>query len=348
LPADLHSLGAHAALRNPASEGDKISANSGIGSATLRLMATRQREELGKFLRARRAALKPELVSMPAGRRRRTPGLRREEVAQLADVGVTWYTWLEQGRDIHVSRQTVERIAHALRLTASDRAYLFNLLEPAREQLSQRVDAPIQSVLDALASPAEVVNARWDVLAFNQLADEIFKFDHYRGRFARNLIWRGFVDPARRALYVDWEKDLGVLVRFLRAQYASHLDDASFEELVSALCKASPEFVRMWDAQSTQPVSLLYTIRLTAPRLGALTVQSTRFFLADRPGDMLLVLLPADPQTAAILAKEGRRLTRRAGRLLEGTAAENGANAEGTAADNGAKVPCAFGRSRTT
>src|SRR5262249_49502792 len=118
LLADLHSLGAHAALRNPASDGDKISANSGIDSATLRLMATTQREELGKFLRARRAALKPELVSMPAGRRRRTPGLRREEVAQLADVGVTWYTWLEQGRDIHVSRQTVERIAHALRLTA--------------------------------------------------------------------------------------------------------------------------------------------------------------------------------------------------------------------------------------
>lgn len=272
------------------------------------MASTRQREELAKFLRAHRAALTPQVVSVPAGRRRKTPGLRREEVAQLADVGVTWYTWLEQGRDIRMSRQTLERIAHALRLTATDRTYLFDLVEPAHEDVHYQVDAPIQAVLDALQSPAMVVNARFDVLAFNRLIDEIYKFDAYHGRFARNLIWRGFMDPARRALYVDWEKDLPVLIRLLRAQYASHLGDASFEELVAELCDASPAFARVWQAQSTQPVSLTYTIRFNVPRLGALTLQSTRFYLADRPGDMLLVMLPADSQTAAILAKERRRL----------------------------------------
>ncbi len=272
------------------------------------MASTRQREELAKFLRARRAALTPELVRVPAGRRRRTPGLRREEVAQLADVGVTWYTWLEQGRDIRMSRETLDRIAHALRLTPSDRDYLFNLLTLTQKTLTRAVEGPVQSVLDTLESPAMVLNARYDVLAFNRLMDEMYNFDGYSGRFARNLVWQGFMEPTRRALYPDWEKDMAALVRSLRARYASHLGDANFEELIAALCESSPEFARVWFAQSIQPASLVYAFRLNVAGRGVLSFECTRFFLDERLGDLLVVFVPADARTAAILAKRRRLL----------------------------------------
>jgi transcriptional regulator with XRE-family HTH domain len=284
---------------------------------------TRRREELASFLRARRAALSPEAARLPAGNRRRTPGLRREEVAQLADVGVTWYTWLEQGRDIRMSRETLERIACALRLSPTDRAYLFDLVDLAKRPLTREVDPPVQAVLDALEFPAMVINARFDVLAFNPLMDEIYRFDAYQGRFARNLIWRNFMDPTRRKLYANWENDWPRAVRILRAQYASRVEDASFEELIANLCESSPEFRRAWRSHSTEELSLVDTIRLDAPRLGALTLQSTRFLLADRPGDVLFVMVPADAQTRAALAKEGRRLTVTRRTMPRSTVVEN-------------------------
>src|SRR5260370_26563263 len=291
----------------PGSGPDGDGASTPPEAAASAVESTR-RKELGGFLRARRGALTAEAAKLPTGKRRRTPGLRREEVAQLADVGVTWYTWLEQGRNIHVSRETLERIAEALRLTPSDKQYLFDLINLTRESVTDGVDHPVQAVVDALAFPAMVANARLDVLAFNRLMDALYQMDGYAGRFARNLIWRGFMDPVRRALYAEWSEPMTALVGFLRSQYASRMEDSTFEDLIAELSRSSPEFSRMWRSRATERLLLVYDLRLNASRLGILSFHSTRFILADRPGDLLFVLVPADARTAAIVEKERRGL----------------------------------------
>ncbi len=303
-PADFEHSRGHEAPLIPGASSD----SPGQGNSASVAIAPSSRAELAQFLRARRAKLTPEAANLPARRRRRTPGLRREEVAQLAQVGVTWYTWLEQGRDIHPSRQTLERIADALRLTPTDRAYVFGLIELAHEPLTDGVDPSVQSVLDGFTFPAMVANARLDVLGFNSLLNELYRIDAHEGRFSRNLIWRCLMDPELRALYLDWEKDILVFIGFLRNQYASHIGDSSFEELIAELYRSSPFFARAWSQRATQPVSLVYHLRLRAPRLGELQFQSTRFYLAGGRGDMLFAMAPADSRTAALLAKERRRL----------------------------------------
>jgi len=257
-------------------EGDRASTPPEAAASAIE---STRRKELAGFLRARRGALTPEVAKLPTGKRRRTPGLRREEIAQLADVGVTWYTWLEQGRNIHVSRETLERIAHALRLTPSDKQYLFDLVNLTRESVTNKVDHPVQAVLDALAFPAMLANARLDVLAFNRLLDALYQMDANEGRFARNLIWRGFMDPVRRALYAEWSEPMTALVGFLRSQYTSRMEDTSFEDLITELSRSSPEFSRMWRGRATEKLSLVYDLRLSASRLGILSFHSTRFIL---------------------------------------------------------------------
>src|SRR5690242_3470091 len=137
-----------------------------------------KRVELAQFLRTRRARVLPVDVGLPGGGRRRTPGLRREEVAQLADVGVSWYTWLEQGRDIHVSEPLLERLARALRLTPTERAHLFALAQgrPAASPLiaPAGVSEALQRVLDVHPFPALVATMRWDYLAWNTAAVRLY------------------------------------------------------------------------------------------------------------------------------------------------------------------------------
>src|SRR5271166_4946470 len=179
---------------------DKTTCYPSIGSATVipSIMNT-SRDELAKFLRARRAALQPEMFGFSSGKRRRTPGLRREEVASLALVGVTWYTWLEQGRDIRVSAGVLDRTAKALRLSPSDTTYLFVLagyVRPETDASTSQVDARLQQIIDGFtAGPAMISNGRFDCVAFNHLADIIYQWDAYKGPFARNFLWRSFMDP---------------------------------------------------------------------------------------------------------------------------------------------------------
>src|SRR5215467_4133869 len=158
-----------------------------------------QRIELREFLQARRAALKPENLGFQGIGRRRAPGLRREEVASIAGVGLTWYTWLEQGRDIRVSEDMLQRLALALNLSPHDTAYLFSLAgrrPPEVRALSIKIDSSIQLALDGFkAGPGFVLNARMDTVAFNRLAEAIYRFDNFDGPLARNNVWRLFMDP---------------------------------------------------------------------------------------------------------------------------------------------------------
>jgi transcriptional regulator with XRE-family HTH domain len=225
------------------------------GGAAFREVARsgrRRREEFADFLRGRRAALSPQDVGLPAGGRRRTPGLRREEVAQLAGVGTTWYTWLEQARDVRASLDVLEALAGALRLNQAERAHLILL---GRGEQAPPIKHPAEGVSPTLrrliknlgANPAFILGRRWDYLAWNDAAVALLGDLGSVPRAARNHAWLTFTDPARREMFTDWERSSRVLVAKFRADSARHIGDPEFESLINALRKSSREFSRAWE-----------------------------------------------------------------------------------------------------
>jgi len=210
-----------------------------------------RRRELADFLRNRRAGIAPEDVGLPGGGRRRTPGLRREEVAQLAGVGTTWYTWLEQARDVRASRAVLEALADALSLTAAERRHLVLLgrgeSAPPPPAVTEEVSAPVRRLIANLGlSPAYILGRRWDYLAWNDAMAALFGDPADVAPEHRNQLWLFFTDPARRALMPDWRRTARVLASRFRADYARHVGDPAFDRLVSDLHDASPEFRKWW------------------------------------------------------------------------------------------------------
>ncbi|HZE03683.1 MAG TPA: helix-turn-helix transcriptional regulator, partial [Solirubrobacteraceae bacterium] len=212
--------------------------------------AERRRAELADFLRKRRAVIKPEDVGLPAGGRRRTPGLRREEVAQLAGVGTTWYTWLEQGRDVRASLDVLEALARALRLTPAERTHLVLLgrgEEPPPCKSEERVSPTVRRLIENLGpNPAYVIGRRWDYLAWNEAAAALFGDFGGVPRAARNHVWMHFMDPARRQMFPDWARSTRLVVAKFRADSARHIGDPEFDELINTLRSSSPEFCKAW------------------------------------------------------------------------------------------------------
>jgi hypothetical protein len=202
-----------------------------------------RRTELATFLRSRRAAIDPETFGIPKGTRRRTPGLRREEIALRANIGLTWYTWLEQGRDIQVSREVVGRIAAAMCLSSSDQVYLASLTDQPIATKEQAPDDAVQEAQDVLdgfiAGPAMFWNYRFDCIASNHLANVIYDWSDSSEPFARNMLWRAFMDPERKQMYAGTESSLHNAIGMLRSRYASHLGDPYFESLVKVMLEGS-------------------------------------------------------------------------------------------------------------
>lgn len=271
------------------------------------------REELKVFLRARRAEVSPEAAGLPRGARRLTRGLRREEVAQLAGVGLTWYTWLEQGRDIRVSTDVLDRIAKALRLSHSDKAYLFTL---AGHSLASggngesEIDEATKLALGSIeTSPAIIVNPRFDVIASNRLAGSLLDLQGCEDQFAKNLLWRAFMDPAWIGISPVRAERLRSAVGILRSNYASRIGDPHFEELLRALREASDEFAQIWENHKTESLAPA-RIPIESRRLGCLTVWASGFTIPGRPGFFMIVYAPADVETAGIFEQEAARLRR--------------------------------------
>lgn len=211
---------------------------------------SRERHELSDFLRTRRMRLSPVELGLPSSGRRRTPGLRREEVAALAGVGLTWYTWFEQGRDIGVSAGFVESVARALRLDEVERRHLFVLarldravpVAPGRRSASPA----LQRVLDGLTGlPAYVRNLRWDLVGWNAEAQRVFGFGDLPEE-RRNLLWIAFAEAGFRRRLVAWEERAPLLLARFRRDYAKAPDDPAMVELVTALKRVSPEFKHWW------------------------------------------------------------------------------------------------------
>lgn len=209
-----------------------------------------RRGQLADFLRTRRARVQPGDVGLPSGSRRRTPGLRREEIASLAGVSVTWYTWLEQARDVQPSAQVLDALSRALRLDDAERSHLFVLGRteaPPPPATDETASAAIQRLIDNLGpNPAYVIGRRWDYLAWNRAAVAVFGDYAVLPAGRRNSLWNIFTDPARRRLLVGWEGIAQHAMAQFRAASARHIGDPSFTELIDALQQASPEFRRWW------------------------------------------------------------------------------------------------------
>ncbi|PHM45369.1 transcriptional regulator [Xenorhabdus mauleonii] len=210
----------------------------------------RSRTELANFLRAKRESINPESVGLPNIGRRRTPGLRREEIAALAGVGLTWYTWLEQGRDIGVSATFLDNLAKVLMLNMAERRHLYllaHMREPAETGETQHVVSPlIQRIMEDLSPHLTyVLNLHWDVLAYNQPADEYFRFSQFEST-QQNFLLLLFTSEYYRHLFYDWEKYAYRMLASFRRDYALTTQNTYMQDLVNNLLKISPDFYEMW------------------------------------------------------------------------------------------------------
>jgi hypothetical protein len=262
-----------------------------------------RRQELADFLRSRRERITPEQVGLARGRRRRTPGLRREEVAQLSAVGVTWYTWLEQARDIQVSAQVLDSLARALLMDQSERAHLFALAgatDPAPEEPCPTVTPALRSMLDRLDPvPACVQNGRYDILGYNRAFSRLLCEMDDLPREDRNCMWLAFTNDQWRAATGDLEEATRDMVAKFRASMAEHLAEPAWKALLARL-KTLPEFRALWDRFEVVGVSDK-TKHIDNPHVGHLKLLNTSLWLAPQSGARLVTYVPEDDETRARL-----------------------------------------------
>jgi transcriptional regulator with XRE-family HTH domain len=260
----------------------------------------RRRSELASFLRSRRERLDPEVLGLPTGTRRRTPGLRREEVAQLAGVGVTWYTWLEQGRQINASVQVLDAVARTLRLDPAETEHLYQLADvPAVPAVTgcRRLDPEVQAVLDGLDPlPASVVNGRSDILAWNHAYALLFPFLVNLPDDKRNSLWSCFTSPKCCHPFVNRSEDLARMVANFRARYGRHVGEPAWDEFVKRLCAASPEFAELWAEHGVADGGVRVKV-FRHPAIGELNVVVTSFDVAATPETRMIVYTPNDEVT---------------------------------------------------
>lgn len=253
-----------------------------------------RRKELSDFLRSRRARIKPSDVGLLSGARRLTPGLRREEVALLANIGVTWYTRLEQGLPINVSADVLTSIAKALQLTTRESEHLFLLAghrAAATVANDEQVSELLQHVLDALdPSPAIVRGRRYDILAWNRGAVALFGDYATMDRRLRNSLWRFFMDTHLHLCFPKWEEFASRFTAQFRAVAAKYLDDPSFTTLIDELLEASPEFGHYWSRHDVGCVADGLK-QICHPIVGTLTLEYTTLAVPDSP-DMRMIVYP--------------------------------------------------------
>jgi transcriptional regulator with XRE-family HTH domain len=259
-----------------------------------------RRVELARFLRRRRERLSPAEVGLPVAGRRRTPGLRREELALMAGLGISWYTWLEQGRPITVSAAALESLARALHLTPEERAHLFILargeIPTSLAATTAEVDGATQQVLDALnPCPAYVVNAEWMVVAWNTAACRVFvDFASLAGR-ERNLLWLLFTDRTLKERYEEWEPVARRMLGVFRASAAAAVGEVWYQTLIEDLERVSSDFNAWWPQHdlSSSPREVKV---LRHPLVGRMVFASNPLQVAHAPDAWMLVYTP-DPAT---------------------------------------------------
>lgn len=262
----------------------------------------KRRKELGEFLQVLRSRQAPEAFGFPSGSRRRAQGLRREEVAQLAGISPTWYTWIEQGREVNVSADVLSRLAQVLRLTRGERAYVFELAgrrdplgaAPEEDAASDLLTA----MLGDIGIPAYIMGRTWDMLAWNKAAAALFTgwLDKPTKPHEppRNLLRFVFLRPQTRKFLVDWETRARRITAEFRADCRTRLDEPALVRLIEELKKGSPEFSRFWkqhDVLERQGGQRAFN----HPRLGQVTYQQVTLRPVDQEHLKLVLLEPEKP-----------------------------------------------------
>ncbi|MGI4814177.1 MAG: helix-turn-helix transcriptional regulator [Janthinobacterium lividum] len=260
--------------------------------------ANQHDNRLGNYLKNRRTKLDPASFGISGGRRR-TAGLRREEVAQRANISATWYTWLEQGRGGNASAEVLDRIAQALVLTEVEREHLFllGLGRPpeVRYRSGDAITPRLQRLLDALpCSPAIVRTATWDVVAWNRAAAVVLTDYSALPPEQRNVLRMMFGDPRVRAAQFDWESVARFVVSAFRIDAARAGADAEVAPLVEELCQSSPEFATMWHDNEVQTHGDGVK-HLRHPVLGPISLEYSAFAVDGRPDLQMIVYNPATP-----------------------------------------------------
>ncbi|MFG3123100.1 helix-turn-helix transcriptional regulator [Streptomyces sp. NPDC048208] len=264
-----------------------------------------RRHELAAFLRSRRERITPEQVGLPRGVRRRTPGLRREEVAQLSAVGVTWYTWLEQARNIQVSVQVLDALARTLMLDPSERAHLFQLAgatDPTPAAVCPSITPALRATLRQMEPfPAAVQNSRYDILAYNRTYARLLCDMDAVAPEDRNCVLLAYSNPQWRASIVHLDEALRLMAARLRASMAGHLGEPAWKMLLKRL-QAYPEFRENWERYEVVG-SRSKTKEFLHPRVGLLTLEHTDLWLSPDPGPRIVIYPPTNEESRERLEK---------------------------------------------
>lgn len=276
-----------------------------------------RRSELREFLMSRRARVTPTEAGLPdGGARRRTPGLRREEVAVLSGVGVSWYQWLEQGRDITVSPQVLDSVGRVLKLSSAERRHLYvlaGLNPPALEVAPADRDMcqGLKRLIDAwMPFPAHIMDVYWNTVLYNDAAALVLGM---RPEIVQNCLIAFFTDPIYRARSKHWEQIACSVVAQYRAAYSEWPDDEGFRAVIEEAREVSPEFAVLWDQRDIRPGGQMEK-ELEHPVVGTLFVESTQLRVPARP-DLSIVLHTPVPSTDTaerlewLTSPEGRRGT---------------------------------------
>jgi transcriptional regulator with XRE-family HTH domain len=260
-------------------------------------VARRNVAMIGEFLTARRRQLMRAELGLPPVGGRRTFGLRREEVAYLAGVSVTWYTWLEQGRDITPSRQVLDALARTLRLSAPEHAYVLSLAgysapHPAADSVPQTGPAHVQRLLDALGGyPAYAIAPDWGISAWNSAYAALYPTVTTVAAADRNLLWLLFTDPYLRILMPDWEFTSDYNLASFRAEAGSRLGDPPFSHVVRRLLETSEAFRVAWESHDIETLTSRERL-FCHPVVGDLHMEQHSLALSDHPDLRLVVFTP--------------------------------------------------------
>ncbi|MFF3610625.1 helix-turn-helix transcriptional regulator [Streptomyces sp. NPDC002580] len=295
-----------------------------------------RRNELATFLRSRRERITPEQVQLPRGRRRRTPGLRREEVAQLSAVGVTWYTWLEQARAIQVSEQVLDALARTLLLDTSERAHLFQLagaVDPSPAARCAVITPALRQILTRLEPvPACIQNSRYDILAYNRTYARLMMGDLDTIPPAdRNCVILAYTNPEWRESIVFIDDTMRLMAARLRVSMAGHLGEPAWKMLLKRLRTESAEFREIWDRYEVVGAPGK-TKQFLNPYVGLVTVDHTDLWLAPDLGARMVTYAPSDDESR-------ERLEKLHAIALEAEAKEAAAEAGGGADTSRAQAP---------
>jgi transcriptional regulator with XRE-family HTH domain len=271
--------------------------------------------ELREFLMSRRARVTPAEAGLPdGGPRRRTPGLRREEVAVLAGVGASWYQWLEQGRDISVSPQVLDAVARVLRLSNAERRHLYvlaGLNPPAPEVAPERQDMceGLRRLIDTwMPYPAHIMDMYYNCVLFNDAAAVVLGM---RADRTRNCLIDFFTDPLYRSRSASWERNARAVVAQFRAAYAARPDDEGYRAVLEQVSEASEEFTALWNERDVEEPGQVRK-ELVHPLVGLLCVESTALQVPARPDLTIVLHTPLEEANTAaklewLASPQGRR-----------------------------------------